>query len=134
MWKCQLRICCLQSKVMPILRVAKLNKWVSWILLVNMHCIGGIIICCINIITIPHWYQGQGYTHIIFLSWRLPAREGNNSWPEKKCKGMQTTESVLTTTIEQFDFYPERTSQLVMDRVGTSNQTIRYPKSAEKWI
>ena len=38
------------------------------------------------------------YAHIIILSWCLPACEANNSWPEKKCKGMQTTESVQETT------------------------------------
>ena len=33
--------------------------------------------------------------HMIFLSWCLPTREANNSWPEKICRWMQTTESVL---------------------------------------
>ena len=59
----------------------------------------------------PIYRHSFSYTHIIFLSWCLPAREANNSWPEKKCKGMQTTESVYIgrvgkyqTQIRSFDY------------------------------
>ena len=45
------------------------------------------------------------YAHIIILSWCLLACEANNSWPEKKCKGMQTTESVHLSTLTQLIFF-----------------------------
>ena len=35
--------------------------------------------------------------HIIFRSWCSPACEAINSWPEKICKWMQTTEAVFPT-------------------------------------